>query len=394
MAINAVFDSWNTDRARLYRRRERIPQHLGTAVNVCTMVSATSATPAAPGSRSPATRRPAHPVPTATTSPTPRARTSSPASATRSLDDLKALDPASHKQLIEVMRQLETHHRDLCDIEFTIERGKLWMLQTRVGKRTAAAGVPDRLAAGRRNLITDGRGTDPPGFWFQLALLMFPHFDRQGPRELPSPGDGRLAGPAVGRAVFFGGRQGVPGRPRRGRHAGPPGDQPRRPEGMIAAAGILTAWRKTSHAPSSPVAWARRASWAPRRSTSTPERTARRPGADQRGRRDQHRRVHRRDLPGAMPVVPSPVETLHRGRPGASGWRPTRDHRPQGVDRLTHADAPPPRDPRERGHHRGRGAREIPLGRGRRPVPHRAHVPRRSPVPDRTGHPGRYLHIE
>src|SRR4029079_5078285 len=56
-----------------------------------------------------------------------------------SLDDLKQLDPASYDQLRKVMRRLETHYRDLCDIEFTIERGKLWMLQTRVGKRTAAA---------------------------------------------------------------------------------------------------------------------------------------------------------------------------------------------------------------------------------------------------------------
>ncbi len=80
---------------------------------------------------------------------------------TLSLDDLKALDPASHKQLMKVMRRLETHYRDLCDIEFTIERGKLWMLQTRVGKRTAGGGVPDRRAVGRREPDHDGRGAVP-----------------------------------------------------------------------------------------------------------------------------------------------------------------------------------------------------------------------------------------
>src|SRR4029077_8611989 len=64
---------------------------------------------------------------------------------TSSLDDLQVLDPMSHSELMKVMRRLETHYRDLCDIEFTIERGKLWMLQTRVGKRTAAAAF--RIAA-------------------------------------------------------------------------------------------------------------------------------------------------------------------------------------------------------------------------------------------------------
>ncbi len=58
---------------------------------------------------------------------------------TLSLEDFARLDPASHGELTRIMRRLETHYRDLCDIEFTVERGKLWMLQTRVGKRTAAA---------------------------------------------------------------------------------------------------------------------------------------------------------------------------------------------------------------------------------------------------------------
>ena len=83
LAIRAVFDSWNTDRARLYRRRERIPQDLGTAVNICTMVFGNLGETRGTGvafTRDPATGGPA---PTATTCPTPRARTSSPASATR-----------------------------------------------------------------------------------------------------------------------------------------------------------------------------------------------------------------------------------------------------------------------------------------------------------------------
>ena len=161
MAINAVFDSWNTDRARLYRRRERIPQNLGTAVNICTMVFGNLGETSGTGvafTRDPASGRPAR---TATTCPTRRARTSSPASGTPCRSTICELDPASHKQLTKVMRRLETHYRDLCDIEFTIERGKLWMLQTRVGKRTAAAAF--RIAGQLVDETADhhGRGAVP-----------------------------------------------------------------------------------------------------------------------------------------------------------------------------------------------------------------------------------------
>ena len=141
LAIRAVFDSWNADRAVLYRRQERIPADLGTAVNVVAMVFGNLG-------RRLRHRRRLHPRPghrrrrasTATTWPTPRARTSSPASATpcrwRSWSSSTS---QSYDELMGIMATLEEHYRDLCDIEFTIERGKLWMLQTRVGKRTAAA---------------------------------------------------------------------------------------------------------------------------------------------------------------------------------------------------------------------------------------------------------------
>src|SRR5207244_12595125 len=61
-----------------------------------------------------------------------------------SLDELKRSDPASYKELVKVMQTLEHHYRDMCDIEFTVEQGKLWMLQTRIGKRTAASAVKIR----------------------------------------------------------------------------------------------------------------------------------------------------------------------------------------------------------------------------------------------------------
>ncbi|MCB0946540.1 MAG: pyruvate, phosphate dikinase, partial [Mycobacterium sp.] len=249
MAINAVFDSWNTDRARLYRRRERIPQHLGTAVNVCTMVFGNLGDTSGTGVAF--TRDPASGRTGAYGDYLANAQGEDVVAGIRntlSLDDLKALDPASHKQLIKVMRQLETHYRDLCDIEFTIERGKLWMLQTRVGKRTAAAAFRIASQLVDENLITmDEALTRVSGS--QLALLMFPHFDRSAPRELLTRGMAASPGAAVGRAVFDSATAKAWGD--RGervvlvRRETNPDDL----EGMIAAAGILTArGGKTSHA--------------------------------------------------------------------------------------------------------------------------------------------------
>ncbi len=112
MAIRAVFNSWNTDRARLYRRRERIPQDLGTAVNICTMVfgnlGETSGTGVA------FTRDPASGQTGAYGDYLSNAQGEDVVAGIRntlSLDDLRALDPSSHKQLTRVMRRLETHYR-------------------------------------------------------------------------------------------------------------------------------------------------------------------------------------------------------------------------------------------------------------------------------------------
>ena len=140
LATRSVFDSWNTDRAKLYRRRERIPHDLGTAVNVCTMAFGNLGSTSGTGvcfTRDPATGKPGVYGDYLT-----NAQGEDVVSGIRntlSLDDFAKLDQDSYTQLTRIMRRLETHYRDLCDIEFTVERGKLWMLQTRVGKRTAAA---------------------------------------------------------------------------------------------------------------------------------------------------------------------------------------------------------------------------------------------------------------
>jgi len=249
MAINAVFDSWNTDRARLYRRRERIPQDLGTAVNICTMVfgnlGETSGTGVA------FTRDPASGKIGAYGDYLPNAQGEDVVAGIRntlSLDDLRALDPASHKQLTKVMRRLETHYRDLCDIEFTIERGKLWMLQTRVGKRTPAAAFRIAAQLVDENLITTDEALSRVS-GSQLALLMFPQFDRSAARTLLTKGMAASPGAAVGKAVFDSAtaKQWA----ERGEHVvlvrreTNPDDL----AGMIAADGILTArGGKTSHA--------------------------------------------------------------------------------------------------------------------------------------------------
>ena len=249
LAINAVFDSWNTDRARLYRRRERIPQDLGTAVNVCTMVFGNLGESSGTGVAF--TRDPASGRTGAYGDYLAKAQGEDVVAGFRntlSLDDLNALDPASHKRLMKVMRQLETHYRDLCDIEFTIERGKLWMLQTRVGKRTAAAAFRIAAQLVDENLITMDEALSRVS-GTQLAALMFPHFDRSVPRELLATGMAASPGAAVGRAVFD--SPTAKAWADRGervvlvRRETNPDDL----EGMIASDGILTArGGKTSHA--------------------------------------------------------------------------------------------------------------------------------------------------
>ena len=249
LAIHAVFDSWNTDRARLYRRRERIPQNLGTAVNVCTMVFGNLGDTSGTGVAF--TRDPASGQVGAYGDYLANAQGEDVVAGIRntlSLDDLRDLDPKSHKQLTQVMRRLETHYRDLCDIEFTIERGKLWMLQTRVGKRTAAAAFRIAAQLVDEQLITMDEALSRVS-GSQLAQLMFPQFDRSVARELLIKGMAASPGAAVGRVVFDSptakawaarGEQVVLVRKE---------TNPDDLEGMIAANGILTArGGKTSHA--------------------------------------------------------------------------------------------------------------------------------------------------
>lgn len=202
MAINSVFDSWNTERAKLYRRRERIPNDLGTAVNVGMMVFGNL------GDRSGTgvcfTRDPATGSPGVYGDYLANAQGEDVVSGIRntlSLTDMATVEPELYEELVVVMRKLETHYRDLCDIEFTVENGKLWILQTRVGKRTAATAFRIAVQLVDEHLITlDEALLRVSGN--QLMQLMFPQFDKGNNGKPIAVGIAASPGAAVGKAVF------------------------------------------------------------------------------------------------------------------------------------------------------------------------------------------------
>ena len=109
--------------------------------------------------------------------------------------------PASYEQLMRVMSVLEGHYRDLCDIEFTIERNKLWMLQTRVGKRTAGAAFVIATQLVDEGLIDMDEAVRRVS-GDQLAQLMFPRFGESGDAKQLTQGMNASPGAAVGKAVF------------------------------------------------------------------------------------------------------------------------------------------------------------------------------------------------
>jgi pyruvate, orthophosphate dikinase len=149
-AIEAVFDSWDSPRARAYRDREKIPHDLGTAVNVQAMVFGNRDDESGTGvgfTRNAATGedRPYGDFLVNAQGEDVVAGIRN----TLDLDDLGEHFPGVKDELLDIFGRLEAHYRDMCDTEFTIERGKLWMLQTRVGKRTGRAAL--RMAVDMTN---------------------------------------------------------------------------------------------------------------------------------------------------------------------------------------------------------------------------------------------------
>ena len=249
LAVRAVLDSWSSERARLYRRHHGIADDLGTAVNVQAMVFGNL------GPRSGAgvafTRDPATGQLGLYGDYLPNAQGEDVVSGVRDavpLARLRELDEAAFLRLRSVMHGLERHYRDMCDIEFTIEQGRLWILQTRVGKRTPAAAfqiAADLVEEGSIDLDEALRRVSGD----QLAQLLHPSFDPGAPRTLLTRGVAASPGAAVGRVVFD--SAAAVARAAQGeavvlvRRETRPEDLP----GMLAATGILTArGGKTSHA--------------------------------------------------------------------------------------------------------------------------------------------------
>ena len=248
-AVRAVFDSWNTSRAKLYRRRERIADDLGTAVNIGTMVFGNMGDDSGTGVCF--TRNPATGEPGAYGDYLQNAQGEDVVSGIRntlSLEDFGRISPENFNELKTIMFKLETHYRDICDIEFTVERGKLWILQTRVGKRTASAAFRIAIQLVDEHVITmDEALLRVNGH--QLAQLMFPQFDSKKSNKAITVGMAASPGAAVGKAVFD--SETATEWAERGekvvllRRETNPDDL----AGMVAAVGILTSrGGKTSHA--------------------------------------------------------------------------------------------------------------------------------------------------
>lgn len=249
LGIEAVFKSWNTERAKIYRRRERISDDLGTAVNVQTMVFGNMGEDSGTGvcfTRDPSTGHSG-----VYGDILMNAQGEDVVAGIRNTEPLVQLgehDKKSYEELLAIMEKLETHYRDLCDIEFTIERGKLWMLQTRVGKRTAAAAFRVATQLVDEKLITiDEALTRVTGE--QLTQLMFPQFDASAEKKLLTRAMAASPGAAVGELVFNNEDAEAAAADGRKciliRRETNPDDLP----GMVAAEGVLTArGGKTSHA--------------------------------------------------------------------------------------------------------------------------------------------------
>ena len=201
-AIRAVFDSWNTQRAQVYRRANGIPDDLGTAANVVQMVFGNKGDTSATGvafTRDPSTGAPGvwgeflvnaqgEDVVAGIRTPEPIA-------------EMKRALPEASEQLAETMRRLETHFREMQDIEFTVEEGDLYLLQTRAGKRTAVAALRIACDMAAEGLISHEQAVAriDPG---QLDQLLHPMIDPEAEVEVIAEGLNASPGAATGSVVF------------------------------------------------------------------------------------------------------------------------------------------------------------------------------------------------
>ena len=251
LAIQAVFGSWMNERACIYRKQHGISDDLGTAVNVQAMAFGNKGETSATGVAF--TRNPADGTKEFYGDFLVNAQGEDVVAGirnTKPIADLKTTPglESAGEELERVFLTLEEHYRDMCDIEFTIEQGKLWMLQTRVGKRTATATLRIAIEMVEEGLITREEAVsriDPA----QLDQLLHPQFDASKRYEALASGLNASPGAAVGEVVFS--SDDAVARANEGhkvilvRWETNPDDL----KGMVAAEGILTSHGgKTSHA--------------------------------------------------------------------------------------------------------------------------------------------------
>jgi pyruvate, orthophosphate dikinase len=248
-AVRAVFESWNTPRAQVYRRAHRIPDDLGTAVNVVQMVFGNKG----PGSGTGVafTRDPSTGEQGLYGEFLADAQGEDVVAGIRTPEPLAAMDerlPEAFEQLTETMRRLEEHYKDVQDIEFTVEDGRLYLLQTRSAKRTAAAALKAAVSMVDEGLISREEAVariDPA----QLDQLLHPMIDPKAQLEVVARGLNASPGAASGAIVLDADSAEERGRAGESvilvRWETTPDDI----HGLIQAAGILTAHGgMTSHA--------------------------------------------------------------------------------------------------------------------------------------------------
>lgn len=211
-AISAVFKSWNSSRANTYRSLHGYPSSWGTAVNVQSMVFGNMGDDCATGvafTRNPSTgerlffgefliNAQGEDVVAGIRTPNPLSKKSAQGSGIKSLEEIM---PAAYGELVEVYKKLENHYRDMQDIEFTIERNKLWMLQTRNGKRTAAAAVRIACEMIDEKLITPDEALMRVNAQ-SLDQLLHPMLDMKAAKTLLAKGLPASPGGATGQIVF------------------------------------------------------------------------------------------------------------------------------------------------------------------------------------------------
>lgn len=213
-AISAVFDSWDSDRAKVYRRLNDIPGDWGTAVNVQAMVFGNMGDTSATGvafTRDPATGERAYygewlvnaqgeDVVAGIRTPQYLTKTARENAGAKPLSMEEAM-PEAYGELADVFELLERHYKDMQDIEFTVERGKLWMLQTRSGKRTAKAALKLAVNMVAEGLIDERTAilrVDP----MALDQLLHPTLDPNAPRDVMTTGLPASPGAASGAIVL------------------------------------------------------------------------------------------------------------------------------------------------------------------------------------------------